>query len=153
METRGEIRWSERVSTSCSECGTRHDVPYVVPKNEKKVYKSLVICNNINSLWSWITETNDVIKFKTQNTPIYYQRSSQFKSNISLNLQTYIIHTYNHIFFKIKIRCKINEYLTRNKRKHNTRLSYRPYKQVLSKSNIIQILSSNLRAKFSLNIL
>jgi len=34
MKTRGEIRCSEMVSISCSACGTRHDVPYVVSMNE-----------------------------------------------------------------------------------------------------------------------
>jgi len=34
MKTGGEIRCSGRVSISCSACGTRHDVPYVVSRNE-----------------------------------------------------------------------------------------------------------------------
>jgi len=34
MKTRGEIRCSGRVSISCSSCVTRHDVPYVVSRNE-----------------------------------------------------------------------------------------------------------------------
>jgi len=34
MKTRGEIRCSGRVSISCFACGIRHDVPYVVSRNE-----------------------------------------------------------------------------------------------------------------------
>jgi len=34
MKTRGEIRRSGKVSISCSAWGTRHDVPYVVSRNE-----------------------------------------------------------------------------------------------------------------------
>jgi len=37
MKTRGEIRCSGRVSISCSVCGTRHDVPYVVSRNKTYV--------------------------------------------------------------------------------------------------------------------
>jgi len=34
IKTRGEIRCSGRVSISWSACGTRHNVPYVVSRNE-----------------------------------------------------------------------------------------------------------------------
>jgi len=34
IKTRGEIRFSGRVSISCSACGTSHDVPYFVSRNE-----------------------------------------------------------------------------------------------------------------------
>jgi len=34
MKTRDETRSSGRVSIYCSACGTRHDVPYVVSRNE-----------------------------------------------------------------------------------------------------------------------
>jgi len=37
MKTRGEIRCSGRVCISCSACGTHHDVPYVVLRNDNNI--------------------------------------------------------------------------------------------------------------------
>jgi len=68
MKTRGEIRYSGRVNISCSACSTRHDVPYVVSRNENTHDNNIMAYRCHSPWWSlrlayWNTGSYHLFEF------------------------------------------------------------------------------------------